>query len=96
MKNLNEKIENLRNLLNSNGVRYDELERLTYRNENVPSISTLRKYGLLIVVREETYEDTMTDEESEEMDCEEMNDWDWDDDRNLWVYTETVRFYGIK
>ena len=62
-----EKVNNLRAMIGENGVTYNELERMTYRNDSVPSISTLRKYGLLKVVREEEYEDTMTEEEWDTM-----------------------------
>lgn len=93
-----EKVNNLRAMIGENGVTYNELERMTYRNDSVPSISTLRKYGLLKVVREEEYEDTMTEEEWDNHDmCYDYysSEWNWNEERELYVYSEIIRFYGI-
>lgn len=89
-----EKVENLRNMIGAGGVRYCDLEEMTWRNDSVPSISTLRKYNLLVVVREVEFEDTAEENELEVDDFE--NDWQWDEDRNLYVLRETVRYYGIR
>jgi len=93
-----EKVNNLRAMIGENGVCYDELERMTYRNESVPSISTLRKYGLLKVVREEKYESTMTEEEWDNYNMYydyHADEWNWNEERELYVCSEIIRFYGI-
>lgn len=94
-----EKVNNLRAMIGENGVLYDVLERMTYRNDSVPSIATLRKYGLLKVVREEEYEDTMTEEEWDNHDMYydyTSADWNWDEKRELYVCFGIIRFYGIE
>lgn len=95
MKNMNEKIENLRNLI-GDGVEYSELVRLTYQNENVPSISTLRKMDLLVVVRVVSYEETLTIDEAYEMDSDELEGYEWDEDRELYVKMEGARYWGLR
>lgn len=95
MKNMNEKIENLRNLI-GDGVEYSELVRLTYQNENVPSISTLRKMDLLVVVRVVSYEEILTIDEAYEMDSDELEGYEWDEDRELYVKMEGARYWGLR
>lgn len=95
MKNMNEKIENLRSLI-GDGVEYRELMRLTYQNENVPSISTLRKMDLLVVVRMVSYEETLTIDEAYEMDSDELEGYEWDEDRELYVKMEGARYWGLR
>lgn len=95
MKNMNEKIENLRSLI-GNGVEYSELVRLTYHNENVPSISTLRKMDLLVVVRVVSYEETLTIDEAYEMGSDELEGYEWDEDRELYVKMEGARYWGLR
>ena len=91
------KIENLRNMI-GNGVDYKELERLTYRNDKVPSISTLRKYNLLTIVRTEEYKYEITEEEREEWECDDgyFDDGDWDEEKEKYIMIIKVNYYGIK
>ena len=95
MLDMNKKIENLRALI-GDGVLYETLDRMTYRNPNVPSISTLRKKGLLTVVRETTYEEIMPLETANALTPEELTGWDWDEDIKRYVYIGLIRYYGIK
>ena len=91
------KVETLRALI-GDGVTYDRLVDLTFRNDAVPSITSLRKYGLLKVVRTETYTYEMTEEEWE---CEEwaedddVEDWEWNEEKGAYVWTQTVNYYGV-
>ena len=88
------KLENLRKLIGE-GMLYEELEQLCYRNDLVPSISYLRSHKLLKVVREELLEDVLDDEEIDYLDEDEKNDYNWDDEREMWVWQEKRRYYGI-
>ena len=95
MLNMDKKIENLRALV-GDGVTYDVLDRLTYHNPNVPSISTLRNKKLLTVVREVTYEEILSPEKADSLTSEELTGWDWDDDIKRYIYIGVIRYYGIK
>lgn len=96
--NMMKKVETLRSMI-SDGITYNTLKELTFRNEELPSMSSLRKYDLLKVVREEKIEETMTAEEWENA-CMEYDyyssEWAWDEERELYVFSEVVRYYGIK
>lgn len=98
MKNMNEKIENLRNLLNGREVRYEELERICYRNDSVPSISSLKKYNVLVMRMEEV--ETVMDEnewENEFDECDEyFDEFHWDDDRELYVMNYFIHWYSVR
>ena len=92
------KVENLRNMI-GDGVDYKELERLTFRNEKVPSISALRRYNLLTIVRIEEYKYEMTEEElEEECGCDDdyFNEWEWNDEEEKYIMIIKVNYYGIK
>lgn len=94
------KIENLRALIPADGLTMDAIMRLTYRAENLPSVTTLRKYNLLKVVRIESIVSTMTEEEMEDTCAEEPDfgwnsSWIWDEVANLWVSKEEIKFFGI-
>lgn len=92
------KIENLRNLLGEKGMPYSDICNLVFRNNDLPSMTTLHKFNLLKVVRVEEWEETMTEDEWE---WNDMNDddsseyWDWDEDRNLWVCEDSLKYYGV-
>ena len=95
---MNEKIENLKNLLNGREVRYEELERICYRNDSVPSIPSLKKYNVLVVRVEET--ETVMDENEWENEFDEydefFNDFRWDDERKLYVKNYFIRWYSVR
>lgn len=96
--NMMEKVENLRKYLEGKKLTYDQLFETLRGNENFPSMTSLRKYGLLKVVEHEETELTMTDEEAsyqEYDDTDDSEEWDWDEDRHLWVYMYSVDYYGI-
>lgn len=57
---MREKVNNLRKRIPETGISYESLKELTYHNDKVCSISTLRKYNLLVVVG--TYEIEYEDE----------------------------------
>jgi len=88
------KVENLRNMIGG-GVDYKELERLTFRNEKVPSISTLRRYNLLTIVRTEEYKYEIPEEELEDWDGY-FDEGDWDEEKEKYIMIIKVNYYGIK
>ena len=88
------KVENLRNMI-GDGVDYKELERLTFRNEKVPSISTLRRYNLLTIVRTEEYKYEIPEEELEDWDGY-FDEGDWDEEKEKYIMIIKVNYYGIK
>ena len=94
-----EKVENLRRMIGKNGVTYHELERLTFRNEEVPSIASLRKYDLLKIMRTENIEEEMTVEEWDNNDMQydyHASEWNWNEQKGTYVYHEEINYYGIK
>ena len=95
--NMMEKVENLRKYLEGKKLTYDQLFEILRGNDQFPSMTSLRKHGLLKVVEHKEIEFTMTDEEAsyQEYDDTDDSEWDWDEDRNVWVYMYSVDYYGI-
>ena len=93
--NMNQKVENLRNFIEGKKLTYDHLCSILRAHEEFPSISSLRKYGLLKVVGHEDFEMTMTDEDASYQCYEDMDSFEWDESRNLWVAMDSVDYYGI-
>ena len=90
-----EKIENLRNYIENKKLTYDHLCSILRAHEEFPSISSLRKYGLLKVVGHEEFEVTMEEWEAAYQCYEDMDYFEWDESRNLWVMMDSVDYYGI-
>lgn len=93
--NMMQKVENLRNYIEGMNLTYDHLCSILRSHEEFPSMTSLRKYGLLKVVAHEEYEVTMTDNEASYQCYEDMDSYEWDEDRELWVSMESVNYYGI-
>lgn len=89
------KVAHLRAILPAEGVSYDTLKAMTEHNATVPSISTLRKYGLLTIVREETYEEVMTAEAAAEFDPDQLAAWGWFPEDGGYTYIHGRKFYGL-
>lgn len=89
------KIENLKNAIAGKKMTYDMLSELVAKNDNFPSMTTLRKYNLLVVVEEEETEYTTTEDDYWD-NTEYYEDYMYDADRDLYVCKEVVRYYGIK
>ena len=93
--NMMQKVENLRNYIEGKKLTYDHLYSILRAHEEFPSMTSLRKYGLLKVVAHEEYELTVTDEEASYQYYEDMDCYEWDEVRGLWVTIESVDYYGI-
>ena len=89
------KVAALRAILPTEGVSYETLKLLTEHNATVPSISTLRKYGLLAIVREETYEEFITAEAAAKFDPNQLAAWGWFPEDGGYTYIHGRKFYGL-
>ena len=88
-----QKINNLRNLLNGKTFTMDELHNLTFRNDELPSIQTLKKYGLLELVEEEEIFE-VSDGEDLDSDCDYYG-WIYNYEEDRYEYREVIRYYKI-
>ncbi len=89
------KVNNLRALIPETGITYDHLLAITTHAAALPSITTLRKYNLLQVVSEMTYEETMTMEKADQFDPAQLIDWGWFIDGDHWTYIHGLKYYKV-
>ena len=89
------KVNNLRARIPETGVTYDHLLAITLHAPALPSITVLRKYNLLKVVSEMTFEETMTMEEANRFDPAQLIDWGWFVDGDHWTYIHGLKYYKV-
>lgn len=96
MLSMNEKIKNLRGILNGREVTWDELQRICYGNPSVPCIASLKKYGVL-KKRVEEYDVILTEEEWENIDYYDdyYNNFHWDEERELYINESFTVWYSV-
>lgn len=95
LKSTESKVRNLRAIFPKDGMSYRDLMSLTAGNKLYPSYSTLKKYGLLEVLREETYEEVMTQETAELFGEEQLTGWGWFPEDCGWTYVHGYKIYGL-
>lgn len=89
------KVSILRARIPETGITYDDLLAITTHAPTLPSVTVLRKYDLLKVVSEMTYEETMTMEEADQFDHAQLIDWGWFVDGNHWTYIHGIKYYKV-
>lgn len=94
-ENMKNKVENLRKALNGEKVTYEKLARMVANNKDFPSMSSLHKYKMLVLVEEEVCEDTMEEWEYDYQRGEGLDDMVWDEARGLYVGYFTVKWYRV-
>ena len=94
-KAMMEKVENLRKFIENKKLSYDHLCDILRAHSEFPSVTTLRRYNLLKIVGHEEFEVTMTDDEADYQYYEDMDGFEWDENRNLWVMMDSINYYGI-
>lgn len=87
------KINNFKALMGDKTLLYDEIISLIEAHKNeVPSWTTLRKYGIIDVVRVERY-----DTEAEDTgDALLWNGWyQWNAEKKVWIIDHIFNLYGL-